>query len=139
MIDREELNQWEKFKGFKLAFETYKHHLENQNFIASYVIAFSVLEDRINAIYYTRELIDNRKKPSGYIPISAKIRHIYERGDISENVRDKWLEEAKNRNHKIHQAMWNIEAFKSKDCDRVIGYAREADKLRSKQKRAYRT
>jgi hypothetical protein len=135
------LSPLEKKEHFAKAFETYKHCLEAQNHIGAYVIAFSILEDRINALYITRYIIIYGVYPSEKIVhetgFSKKVRYLHKYGDIDKVEQDDWLLRAIERNTKLHAAMWNIDEFKPEDAASLVACARKADSLRAMQKRKY--
>ena len=51
--DSKDLSQKDKYLSFKKAFGSIKYYIDQKNFLASYVIAFSILEDRLLSAYIT--------------------------------------------------------------------------------------
>ena len=133
-MNRSDLSQNQKYLGFKKAFNTYKHHLENENYIAAYVIAFSILEDRVSAMYVIR-LRQTQKKPDVWHSFVKKLGILKANGDIDDSNYAEWKKAAMNRNSKIHAAMWRVDEFSKTDCEDVIKFARQADTARIKQKK----
>jgi hypothetical protein len=141
MANKATLSSLEQKEYFAKAFETYKRCLEAKNSIGAYVIAFSILEDRINALYITRYNIIHGVYPSEQAVretgFSKKVRYLHKHGDVDKVEHDDWLLRAIERNTKLHAAMWNIDEFKPNDAEALVVGARKADSLRAIQKRKY--
>ena len=134
-MNRNELSQEQKYLWFKKAFRTYNTHIENENYIAAYVIGFSILEDRINALFYTRKQNESENS-EGYFRHYKKLTYLNHHNDISDVEMEEWKKEGDKRNNKIHAAMWRVDEFSEEDCTQVIAYARDADRLRREQKKS---
>lgn len=132
---RQEQSQQEKYISFKKAFGTYNHYLATGNYIGAFAIAFSILEDRVNALYFSRKTAIGEPRPKGFGTFCNKLKYLQKHGDIDEQLLKDFNECANERNDKIHAAMWNIEEFREGDCRRIIECARKADKLRNQQKK----
>lgn len=141
MAHKATLSPLEQKEFFARAFETYKHYIDTQNFIGAYVIAFSILEDRISAMYMTRFIIDQGVYPTEInlrtTPFKKKVDYLHKFGDISDIEHDDWLLRAHERNSKVHAAMWNIDEFKLGDTETLVASARKADNLRGRQKQKF--
>jgi len=137
MGNRIALSQQQKHETFKTAFDTYKKYLDSENFIGAYVVAFSILEDRITAAYMLLQdhLKKNRPTKLWKLKFSQKINPLHENGFISQTAINNFRMCANNRNLKFHAAMWNLNEFSAEDCQKVIKLAREADKLSRKLKK----
>ena len=128
-IERNDLTQNEKYMGFKAAFSTFNRYIESRNYIGAYVIAFSILEDRVSALFITRKNIENENSKK-CVPFSKKLGYLLDHDDIDNRCYDNWLNCSGERNMKLHTAMWNLDEFQQNDCEKVIEHARTADKLR---------
>lgn len=135
MADRNNLTQYEKYFNFKKAHGTYKMYLEQKNYIGAYVIAFSIFEDRVNAMFFVRKIKDKIFNPKVRTPLIRKLKYLLNHSDISEENFNIWEPLIHNRNNKLHAAMWNIDEFLQVDCEEVLKMANLANTLRSKQKR----
>ena len=142
MAKREKLSQFEKYQGFKKAVETYKHYLDTSNFIGAYVIAFSMLEDRVNAMYAVRLFLKQSRYPKPQrvyaTRFSQRLKYLLSHQDIDQITRNNWMQCANDRNEKLHAAMWNIDEFSKADAENVLRHARLADKARKAQQRKIR-
>jgi hypothetical protein len=128
---RAEKTQQQKHVAFKTAFDTFNGYLQQQNLIGAYVVAFSILEDRITAAYVL--LQDLLKKPRSqernFEKFKKMIGVLNANGHIKRADYDAYLDCSEQRNCKLHAAMWNLDEFSSNDCHEVIKLARKADKV----------
>lgn len=135
------LSQHDKYVAFKTAYQTITYYLAQDNFLAAYVIAFSLIEDRVRAMFVVQHrVIADGKNPTAK-QISASFSNIVCQlqmaGDIPQEDANLLLAEAKVRNGLLHSAMWNLTAFDKTAVDRAIKLTRNADKLRRAQKKTH--
>lgn len=131
---RSEATQGDKIETFKNAFQTYNKYMGDENYLAAFVIAFSILEDRVTAMCITiRAIKANSEKFVGFVDRVRKLRMC---GAIIPELHLEMLSLAKFRNAKLHAAMWNIDEITEGDCKRVKYCAREADRLQTRLKKA---
>jgi hypothetical protein len=96
MTTRQDLSPLEQYEGFKRAVETFRHFVQSGNYIGAYVIAFSMLEDRVNALYtvcYYRD--EGRYPPTQQLHTTSfgrKLTYLYDQGDITAVDRADWLQ-----------------------------------------------
>lgn len=122
----------QKHASFKRAFETITSCREQKNMLAAYVVTFSVIEDRLRALY----VVWYRSRNGGMDPSSKKIRDGFKRlvatltreKVIQVELSNLLLEEAKRRNSLLHAAMWNLDGFTDQIADEVMKLARMIDK-----------
>lgn len=135
---REQFSQQEKYVAFKTAYSFINKYERDQNYIAAYVIAFSLLEDRIRAMFVIcyratqgtepkQDKIDEHFKKI----ISKLIHHQY----LDEKFAKEILDEADRRNKLLHTAMWKLDAFTEKSVADLKTILRKADKLLKDKKR----
>lgn len=140
MSQKEQLTPPEQRDRFARAVETVHHYLAAGNFIGAYVVAFSILEDRITAMYMTcrqrEEGRANQTDTQRHQRLAKKMSLLVNQGVITVATRDHWLTIANERNRKLHDAMWNLDEFHADDVERVMEAARQASNLRKAQKRA---
>ena len=136
MASKPQLTQQEKHISFKKAFETVSAYVSNKNYIGAYVVAFSILEDRITASYLLLLDYMEKERPAvgKHIPFGDKLKALREGGVVELIDVEEYRNCAKDRNGKLHAAMWNLDAFTDGDCATVIKLARKADKLSRKIK-----
>lgn len=121
-IERKNASQQEKYIAFRTAYGMLKHYEETENYIAAYVIAFSILEDRIKAMFAVSFLYKNACVPNtdefnnGFVPLINKVSNWnFLMGDTA----DKLKSEAIVRNKLLHAAMWRLDAFTPEAVKRV--------------------
>jgi len=132
------LSQQDKYVAFKTAYQTITHYLAQDNFLAAYVVAFSLIEDRVRAMFVVWHRDAKKNEPTSKqvaASFSNNIRQLQVAGDISQEDANLLLGEAKIRNELLHAAMWNLNAFDKAAVDRVIKLTRTIDKLRRAQKK----
>ena len=125
------MTQQQKHVAFKTAFDTFNGYLQQQNLIGAYVVAFSILEDRMAVAFMLLRDLQKQERPSAskFIPLGDKIKELTKNGHIEQTDGHLYLACARDRNSKLHAAMWNLNEFSSDDCHRVIKLARKADKV----------
>jgi hypothetical protein len=139
MVDeRNNASQQERYIAFKTAFGILKHYEQTENFIAAYVIAFSILEDRIKAMYVVgfRHKEQREPKPEkiteGFTKLVSKILRL---NYISLELANELRAEAEKRNDLLHAAMWKIDAFTLDSLTTVKKLVRTVDKALRDQKK----
>jgi|APSaa5957512622_1039677.scaffolds.fasta_scaffold109094_2 hypothetical protein len=137
-MDRSSLTQQQKFIAFKNAFSTYSHYTSRGEHLAAFVVAFSILEDRVGGMWIVRKGIAGESS-SGFTPFTRKLKYLFKHGDIGVQERKDWEAAAWNRNAKLHNAMWNLGEFSADDCETILKCARSADRLRRQQKRGVKS
>jgi len=132
-------SQHDKYIAFKKVFETITHYLDQDNFLAAYVITFSLIEDRIRAMYVVQyRCVNEGKEPTPKLinaSFANHVRLLQAAGVIPQADSILLLEEDKIRNEQLHAAMWNLNAFTRLAVEQALGLARLADKHRRAQKR----
>jgi aspartokinase len=126
-------SQYDKYVAFKAAYAAVKRHQTEGNVLAAYVVAFSIIEDRINALYFMWQRHATGVEPTErqmHKPFAAKVRSLHKVAALSAEVADRLLREASDRNALFHSAMWNLDQFTSEALDRVVALARDLEKIR---------
>ena len=137
-IHRNSATQQEKFIAFQRAYRSILLYQESENFIAAYVLAFSVLEDRIKAMYVVGFLDKQQRPPKqdqidqGFLKLTSKLKHI---NYISLDFYNKLYDEALKRNELLHSTLWNADAFTSEAVNSLLVLVKESDRLLKKKKR----
>ena len=117
----------QKQASFKRAFDTISTYREQKNYIAAYVVAFSVVEDRLRALhvdwYRARKGSEpTQKQIDG--PFSNLAKTLSKDGVISAELVAELIEEARRRNSLMHSAMWNLDNFTDEVIEEVLKVAR---------------
>jgi len=140
---RAALNKAEKYLAFKTAFRLVNQYMSGGHFIGAYVLLFSIIEDRINAMYAVRFFLSrNIPTPEGHvkgaiadIPFVRKVKKLKGIGDIESKFADELIERANDRNRKIHAALWVSREFEEGDALLLKKQARSIDEIRNKQRK----
>jgi uncharacterized protein YutE (UPF0331/DUF86 family) len=137
--DDTEESQRKKYEHHKRANGTLNYYLEQGNFIGAYVIAYSLLEDRIRAMYVVVQrdinnaelVIEDVKRSVGGI-----IGYLDKNGYLTKEIA-KQLHKANNsRNSLLHDAMWQIDVFKEADVLKVKDLKNEVAKALERLKKS---
>jgi hypothetical protein len=98
----------------KRAFESISAYREQENYIAAYVVTFSVIEDRLRALYVDWYRVNKGEEPKQKQidgPFTGLVKTLSKDGTISSELAMELIEEAKRRNSLMHSAMWNLDGF----------------------------
>lgn len=132
-------SQRKKYEHHKKANGTLNYYLEQGNFIGAYVIAYSLLEDRIRALYVVVErdinknelVIEDVKRSVGGI-----IGYLQKSDYLTKEIA-KQLHKANHiRNTLLHDAMWQIDVFKEADVLKVKDLKNEVAKVLERLKKS---
>jgi hypothetical protein len=66
MVDRSRLSPTEKYLGFEKAHDTFRAYRERGEFLAAYVVAFSIFEDRVRGCYLLAHDLARKSAPPGH-------------------------------------------------------------------------
>jgi len=131
-------SQLKKYEHHKKANSTLKHYLEQGNLIGAYVIAYSLLEDRLRAMY----VVVQRDVHKVYIKesdINSSYGNIVEylrlNKHISDELAKRLFKANSQRNSLLHNAMWEIDVFKDIDINKVSKLKDEVSSILEKLKR----
>lgn len=127
-----------KYVAFRTAYSLVNHYEKSQNYLAAYVIAFSILEDRLKAMYVicyrrtqgcdpTAKLLDE-----GFRKLVSKLLH---HQYIAKDLAERLAEEAEMRNQLLHTAMWKLDAFTPDTVGRIKSLVRLVDTLHKAKKK----
>ena len=104
----------QKQASFKRAFESISEYREQKNYIAAYVVTFSVIEDRLRAMYvdwYSVKKGEEPKQKQIDGPFTGLVKTLSKDGTISSELATELIAEARRRNSLMHSAMWNLDNF----------------------------
>jgi hypothetical protein len=118
--------------AFKRAFEMIKSHCEQANYLAAYVVTFSIIEDRVRAIFVIWYRSTKGEEPTQALinrPFSIIVNILLSHQKISAILADQLKTEAKVRNKLFHSAMWNLDLFTGDAVKSAVRIARDVDKV----------
>ena len=106
----------EKGEKFRLAYRTINEHIAKENYLASYIIAFSILEDRMMANYITcyrhknpsptERLSERKLEETTFSKFITKLSHLQV---IDDRFVYELTEINNKRNKLVHLLMWHLE------------------------------
>ncbi len=140
---RFELDKAQKYLAFRRGFKLINSYVDSGHFIGAYVLLFSILEDRLNALYAVRFYLNNNEGPPEETEKAAihkihfvrKVRKLEHTGDIEPQFAKELINRAYDRNRKVHAALWHNEEFKKDDTIDLLRQVRLIDKARQVQKK----
>jgi hypothetical protein len=112
-----------KYKHHRFANSTLGYYIDKSDFLAAYVVAFSLLEDRLRAmaIVKHRDVLGHKNYLSFASTDLARVVSFNYPGKEEEDVFVYNLKTVlHNRNKLLHEAMWRINAIQVKDIDDVM-------------------
>ena len=114
-------SQRKKYEHHKKANGTLNYYLEQGNWIGAYVIAYSLLEDRLRAMYVVVkrdiegiELI----KDDINVPLARIVGYLKKNSYLSKELAKQLQKANMLRNTLLHDAMWQVDVIKEQH---VIG------------------
>ena len=132
-------SQRKKYEHHKKANGTLNYYLEQGNFIGAYVIAYSLLEDRIRAMYVvvqrdinTAELVIEDVKRS----VGGIIGYLEKNGYLTKEIAKQLHKANESRNSLLHNAMWQIDVFKEADVLKIKDLKNDVAKALEKLKKS---
>jgi len=137
-LSRATATQAEKAITFARAYESIKVFQQKGELLSAYVIGFSILEDRIRAMYVVRYRKENRQVPlpkNIYQGITRVMNYLVTHGDITKDAKESFELAANSRNKIIHTAMWRPDPTTPELVDSIVSLGRQAESFRRKQKK----
>lgn len=132
-------SQLKKYEHHKKANNTLKHYLEEGNYIGAYVIAYSLLEDRVRAMYVVVQRDVHRVVYTSNdinAPFARIVDYLEKNSHLSKELAKQLYKANNNRNTLLHDAMWELDVFKEKDVITVGKLRDEVSSVLEKLKRA---
>ena len=138
MVNRSQLSPTEKYLGFKKAHDTFRTYRERGEFLAAYVVAFSIFEDRVRSCYLLAHDLARKSAPPGHSTHYKKVQLLESADLIPKDQANTWRKSGDDRNRILHAAMWAPDAVTDADCTAAITLAKEAERLVKRLKRTLR-
>jgi len=129
MVDRSRLSPGEKYLGFKKAHDTFSAYRGRGEYLAAFVLAFSIFEDRVMSCYQLAHDMSGQKRPAGHAVHYKKVRFLAAAGLIAKDQADAWRKAGDGRNHILHAAMWAPDTVTDVDCAAAIALAKDAERM----------
>jgi hypothetical protein len=123
-----------KYEIFKAAYDRVNLYKEKKDFLAAHVLSFSILEDRVTAAYVVVYRLMNREDPPKYESL-GKLRFkdlldlLLRMGVLKIELHQRLLSAAYKRNELLHEMMWRLNAFNSKNVDEIRSLIIEVEKM----------
>ena len=115
-------SQLKKYEFHKKANGTLNYYLTQGNLIGAYVIAYSLLEDRIRAMYVVVQrdihnvvIVEEDIKA----PFARLVTYLKKNNHLTKELAKELYKANDNRNKLIHDAMWQIDVIKEKDIEEL--------------------
>jgi hypothetical protein len=142
---RDKFSSKELSLGFKKTWDLIEEYFKRKDFLACYVLTFSVMEDRLNSCYKVSLWKSRSKKfdiedvPS-YEDIylsqtKEKINLLKDDFLITETLEKQLYKVIGERNTKFHSTMWVLEEFTKSAIIDLVAISRDLDRVRRKQKK----
>lgn len=128
----------EKSVAFARAYDRLKAYLSSGDYLAAYVLSFSIVEDRLRAMYVVRHRVETGQDPSErkiHQSLVSIVRYLSARGDLTEELKDQLIFAAQARNQMVHAAMWLLDETAEQEINELIRLGRLLEAMRKKQKR----
>jgi hypothetical protein len=124
--------------NLRKAFSLINKSINDEIYIAAYVTAFSIIEDRVFSMYVVAKRVE-----TGEIAITKNprdvmmkyINYLEKKKTIPLATAKKIEAEIKARNSLLHGAMWRLDEFDKEMADRALNLAKEINALRTAQRK----
>ena len=140
--EREHLGSLGKYSVFKSTIESYNKSIEDGNYPLGFLIASSLLEDRIKSVWVIVEWKRRGTKPTptdvSKCSLEGMLKDVCEMGHISKTMRDKTLFILEERNILTNLSMWNTDRYSEHICEKFFKYFRRYDDVVQKVKELYK-
>ncbi len=128
----------EKSIAFARAYQRLKAYLNSGDYLAAYVLSFSIVEDRLRAMYVVRQRVETGQDPSErkiHQSLVSIVRYLSTREDLTDELKDQLIIAARARNQMVHAAMWLLDEAAAEDINSLIRLGRTLDGMRRRQRR----
>ena len=108
-------SQRKKYEHHKKANSTLNYYLEQGNWIGAYVIAYSLLEDRLRAMYVVvKRDVENAEiiKDEINAPLARIVGYLKKNSYLSKELAKQLQKANMFRNTLLHDAMWQVDVIK---------------------------
>lgn len=126
--------------NLRKAFSLINKSLKDEIYIAAYVTAFSIIEDRVFSMYVVAKRVETGKRDIRKNPregFKVYVDYLKEVKAIPTATVKKLYSEADTRNKLLHGAMWRLDDFNKRTTERAVALAKELNSLRTAQRKIY--
>lgn len=128
--------------NLKAAYSLIKNSMSQGLYIPAYVTAFSIVEDRLFAMYVvTKRVFEGVKdvKRDYRQSLLFCADYLIDRSQLERSMKKKLEKQFDLRNKRFHGAMWRLDEFTEDNTQVVVDLAREFTDLRKRQAKKYGT
>ena len=126
--------------NLKAVYNLIKKSTEQGLYMPAYVTAFSIVEDRLFAMYVVaKRVTDGVKdvKRDYRTSLLHCAEYLIENKHLEKSMKKKLEKQFELRNKRFHGAMWRLDEFSDKNTKDVVDLARSLTDLRQAQKRKF--
>jgi hypothetical protein len=132
-------SQRKKFEHHKEANSTLSYYLDQGNLLGAYVIAYSLLEDRLRAMYVVvqrdiHKVVYTEAEVNG--SLARIINYLKENNHLTKELANSLQKSNLSRNNLLHNAMWELNVVSKDHITRVRKLRNEVSSQLEKIKRA---
>lgn len=141
--EHDDLSAQAKEQVFKTAYGNVKQFVEDRNFIAANVLAFAILEDRLQAAWTAARMVRlNSAKPTrrevNRNRFADTVRDLLTWGVIDAEMAQALHSNAHERNRLTHEMIWRLNSFTRKAAETSVRLSRKIDTHQRKFIASYR-
>ena len=131
----------EKFQLYSVGFTIINQLIEDGDYISSYVMIFSILEDRLYSMWYRRKnyqtgwTYDDVELAETYSGLGGCINYLRMVGDLNEEQVDTLKRVARERNGMVHKTFRNLQNFSEEGVKNLLEILRDIDKESKEQRK----
>jgi hypothetical protein len=108
----------------------------------AYVTAFSIVEDRLFAMYVVARRViegDTHVERNFRISLLEYADYLIKHDHLEKSIKAILKREFDLRNRRFHGAMWRLDEFNAENTTQIVDLARQMTDLRNKQKKQFGT
>ena len=131
----------EKYQLYSVGFTIINQLIEDGDYISSYVMIFSILEDRIYSMWYRRKnyqtgwTYDDTELAETYGGLSSCIQYLRMVGDLNEDQVYVLKRIVRERNGMVHKTFRNLQNFTEGNVKNLLVILRDIDKESKEQRK----
>ncbi len=124
----------------KAAFGLIKKSMKDELFMPAYVTAFSIVEDRLFAIYVVAKRVvegEMNVERNFRISLLEYADYLIKNEHLDRSIKATLKREFDLRNRRFHGAMWRLDEFNLENTTQIVNLARAMTDLRNKQRKKF--
>ena len=126
----------------KAAFGLIKKCMKDGLYMPAYVTAFSIVEDRLFAMYVVAKRVtdgETEVRRNFRISLLENANYLIKNGHLEKSLKAILNRAFDLRNKRFHGAMWRLDEFNEENTTQIIDLARLLTDLRNKQRKKFGT